>query len=162
MLPELWPAVLDHLQNDGPASVRLVTAVASLYRAKKSDREFWKRAELMVRHWARYMAFRSLNSHLGLQRRVMSWVFYCDSRCNVCGCNLFGQCTGTFPLRVKLCRSCCVSHLISERELCHTVNVGTLQYIRFTFKYCYIAMSDNKTFGKHFLRHEVTALVNSS
>lgn len=117
MLPELWPVILDMIQGDARASVRLIAAVAALYRAKRRDRFFWERLEFCLPHYSHYQCFRNINRHLGLQRRIMSWVFYCDSPCKGCRRSLFGQSTGTFPLKAKYCTKCWSSHLVGEREL---------------------------------------------
>jgi len=130
---DVWHVVFQFLHADAAASVRLLGAMAQLWREKKDQRDFWVRMESRLPNHQRYLAYKAANKHLGIRRRVMSWTHYCDSPCSRCRTDLFMVCTGTFPVRLKLCYACKNHALISEPALHYW-----FPYWKKPFRFCWI------------------------
>lgn len=153
MQEDLQRLVLRHLHADALASVRLVLASRPLWAEKKTDADFWQRAESILPHHTHYAAFRSVFKHMGVRRRVLAWASYCDSRCTVCKVNLFGICSGTFAVNVKLCCACKCHFLLSELELARFMPINELIAMRGKLRYCWIPYRSGQRV-RHYRKNE--------
>ena len=160
-MDELWDIVFQHLHFSALASIRMVVATRQLWVAKKHDAAYWQHMETILPHHSHYEAFRAMNKHMGLRRRVLAWASYCDGGCNSCKTSLFGICTATFPLRMKLCYQCKQHNVISEWELSRYVPHALLLALRSDLRYCWIAFPSGERV-RHYKRKEVHKLLNSA
>lgn len=148
--------VFHYVQSDAVATVRLMRAHRHIYYKYKSDMAMWARLESLLPNQHMYQSYRSVNKHMGVARRVRSWACYCDSRCSKCGANLYGLCTGTFALSVKLCYVCKSKFLISEEE-CKLLGLLPLPK---GLRFCWIPQGPRHQNVRNYLRREVLRLFN--
>ena len=160
-MEEIWDMVFKHLHFSALASIRMVVSCKHLWVAKKHDVAYWQHVETILPHHSHYEAFRAMNKHMGLRRRVLAWASYCDSGCNMCKISLFGFCTATFPIRMKLCYNCKHNSLISEWELGRYAPHALLLALRSDLRYCWIAFPSGERV-RHYRRKEVQKALNSA
>lgn len=155
-MDEIWELVFDNIQTDALATVRLMLAHRHLYYKYRDDQSMWMSLETLLPHPSRYMAYKAVNKHMGVARRVISWATYCDSVCCICNVDLYGKCSGTFALRVKLCYPCKCKILISEEEVC----LLGMPPLPPSIRYCWLPHGPKHRNVKHYLRKEVLRLFN--
>lgn len=155
---ELWDNVFFHLNADPLASIRLMRAAAHLWRMQRNNKEFWVRMESLLPNHNRYLAYKAVNKHLGIQKRVLAWANYCDSGCSKCQVDLFGMCTGTFPVRLKLCYKCKGHELIAETALDTWFPYWRAAPGRKSLRYCWVTLpSGQKT--RHYASRDIHRLI---
>ena len=129
---------------DAMSSSRLVRASKSLWFKYKYESLFWISLEADLLFQGKYMAFRSVNKHLGCRRRVLKWSTYLESPCSKCDCSLFHICTGTFPINLKLCNNCQSAHLMTEEAISRYIPYYLVLEVRRRVKYCWIVNIYNR------------------
>jgi hypothetical protein len=161
MLPDILPLIIKHLDSDALASIRLLRSSRQLWLAYGSDKNYWRRMEALLPHQSRYHVFKLIHEHLGIRRRVMAWASYCDSRCSKCGLVLFGICTGTFAVQMKLCYKCKCEALVSERELMLYAPYALNLVQQHKLRWCWVPYAPNDPV-RHWERQEVLSLIYST
>jgi hypothetical protein len=157
-MEELWDIVLGNLLSDSTATVRLILAKRRFYYEKKGDIQFWSILEAGLPHQNQYRAYKALNKHMGITRRVIAWTLYCDANCSLCRNILFGQATGTFALKIKLCHSCKSRELVSEFFLQKNLP-AVIPIIPARLKFCWLPHGINNLPMKHYRKSEVFPLL---
>ena len=153
-MEELWDIVFRHLHFHALASVRLLVTMRHLWVSKKHDLAYWQHMESILPHHSHYEAFRAMHKHMGTWRRVLAWASYCDSHCSMCKVPLFGLCTCTFAIQVKLCYKCKGSVLISEWEISRYMPHALVLALRTKLRYCWIPYPNGERV-RHYRRQEV-------
>lgn len=150
---EIWEIIFSYLHDDAHASVRLGNLLP--YLTEKQSVSYWNCLEATVRHPYEYWQFCNFNSHLGVKKRVVCWVKFCDAQCGSCGKRTQDDCLETFPLRCKLCLACQADLLISEWELARFYNVWSLLYFRKHLIYCWLVPRGATTKQRFFFKEDI-------
>ena len=159
-MDEIWDIVFGHLHFSALASVRLLVTSRHLWLSKKDDAAYWQHIETILPHHIHYEAFRAMHKHMGLRRRVLAWASYCDSGCSACKAPLFGLCTGTFSVHMKLCYKCKHRNLVSDWELNRYTPYALALAFRSRLRFCWIPYPSGERV-RHYRRKDIARLLNS-